>query len=279
MKPPDAILWRHGSFVTSRDARPSRCRQVGRVTPCAPQMGNGHPERRARSDAPYQAMYRIFFVTVLHACGVILPLPFGRGENPPKHEVLSKPRPLRAAGLQMRVLGRNLVGRVPTRGVRLGFETGSHDPRIEPLNRTTAASPSPPDVRGRRGPGRGGFEFAGLPLSPALSPLVPRGERETIGARSAQVHGTLPDPFGRAHCPRTARSERRAPSRPVGMPFEKRAEAVLGAPVHGRVRGCAKLHGRAAVSSSPPPRGRGRTSRPTFGPVVHPTDPSAKDRR
>jgi hypothetical protein len=27
---------------------------VGRVTPCAPQVGFGFPERRARSDAPYQ---------------------------------------------------------------------------------------------------------------------------------------------------------------------------------------------------------------------------------
>ena len=51
--------------------------------------------------------------------------------------------------------------------------------RMKSLNRTTATSPSPPDVGGRRGPGRGGFGFAGLPLSPALSPLVPRGESET----------------------------------------------------------------------------------------------------
>ena len=38
-------------------------------------------------------------------------------------------------------------------------------------------SPSLPDAGGRRGPGRGGV-FSGWPLSPALSPLVPRGERE-----------------------------------------------------------------------------------------------------
>src|SRR5205814_306952 len=37
-------------------------------------------------------------------------------------------------------------------------------------------SPSPPQKR-RRGPGRGGTSYQ-FPLSPTLSPLVPRGERE-----------------------------------------------------------------------------------------------------
>ena len=87
-----------------------------------------------------------------------------------------------------------------------GENSPKQDSRIEPLNRTTATSPSPPDVGGRRGPGRGGFDFAGRPLSPTLSLLVPsafaarqsaaparrrRGERETIRARSVQVHGEV----------------------------------------------------------------------------------------
>ena len=35
----------------------------------------------------------------------------------------------------------------------------------------------------RRGPGRGGAFFLGIPLSRALSPLVPRGERKKTRAR------------------------------------------------------------------------------------------------
>src|SRR6266571_3241559 len=42
--------------------------------------------------------------------------------------------------------------------------------------RGSLISPSPPQKR-RRGPGRGGT-FYQFPLSPTLSPLVPRGERE-----------------------------------------------------------------------------------------------------
>jgi hypothetical protein len=39
-------------------------------------------------------------------------------------------------------------------------------------------SPSLPDAGGRRGFGERRNVFFGLPLSPALSPLVPHGERE-----------------------------------------------------------------------------------------------------
>src|SRR5512135_383426 len=59
-------------------------------------------------------------------------------------------------------------------------------------------SPSPPDAGRRRGPGRGGA-FVEIPLSPTLSPLVPRGERENLcryqwgqrgGGRVHQPHPT-----------------------------------------------------------------------------------------
>ncbi len=75
-----------------------------------------------------------------------------------------------------------------------GENPPSQGSRLEPLNRAAAASPSPPDAGGRRGPGRGGSELAGPPLSPALSPLVPRGERETMRPRSTQVHGKEENP-------------------------------------------------------------------------------------
>ncbi len=45
--------------------------------------------------------------------------------------------------------------------------------------KTMTTSPSPPDEGGRRGPARGGSELSETPLSPALSPLVPHGERES----------------------------------------------------------------------------------------------------
>jgi len=44
-----ALVVRQGSFVTSRDSRPSRCRQVGRVTPCAP-FGETIANLRARTE-------------------------------------------------------------------------------------------------------------------------------------------------------------------------------------------------------------------------------------
>ena len=58
---------------------------------------------------------------------------------------------------------------------------------------------------GRRGPGRGGpfcsrralTVIIGLPLSPALSPLVPRGEREKMCGRRANFNGSGPRPPGR----------------------------------------------------------------------------------
>src|SRR5947208_9714885 len=58
---------------------------------------------------------------------------------------------------------------------------------IELRNRTGDAprnSPSPPH-KGRRGSGRGGPFFIWIPLSPALSPLVPRGEREKTRSGNA----------------------------------------------------------------------------------------------
>ena len=52
------------------------------------------------------------------------------------------------------------------------------------------SSPSPPDAGRRRGPGRGGA-FTGLPLSPSLSPLVPRGERGTCVDTNGSRRGLL----------------------------------------------------------------------------------------
>jgi len=57
------------------------------------------------------------------------------------------------------------------------------------LERSMAGPPSQPDAGGRRGLGRGGHEFSGGPLSPALSPFVPHGEREAMRVGSAPVPG------------------------------------------------------------------------------------------
>ena len=62
------LVWRHSRFVTSRGSG-SSCRQVGRVTPCAPQMGSASPPNGAHGvTRPTKQAAKLFCHSTSYQC-------------------------------------------------------------------------------------------------------------------------------------------------------------------------------------------------------------------